>query len=644
MSYRPPRPKRVYVAEHATSRRCEQARYVALAVATLVPALATSAELTLAWDPVADDRVAYYELHYGKTSTEYNQVQASTSTTATVSALDEGVTYYFAAKACNQDGTLCSAFSEEISTTIAYRPPEADFTAGAQSGIAPLTVTFSDASTGAVDTYAWDFGDGNTSTQRSPVHTYPTPGTYTVTLAVTGPGGASSTIKQDAVVVSHAPPTADFTESTANGVAPLLVTFQDRSIGVVDSYRWDFGDGGTSSGQTAVHTYNQPGLYTVVLEVTGPGGIATKTKSDLLSVAPPAPAAAFAAASTTGAAPLTVQFSDASQGLITSYVWHFGDGSSSAESSPTYTYEDPGIFDVALTVTGPGGSDTLVQPGLVEVLQPELKIEAGELTLTHELQHVDFAQQFADPIVILGPAEGTGGDPVTVRLDSVDVDGFWVHLQEWDYLNGTHTAELVGYVVLERGVHQLPDGTWIEAGQTVADGDESWELGLFDAPFSSSPVVLASVATVNGTNAVTTRLRDIDIAGFQARLQAEEASTVSPPAEAVNYLAWEPSCGEVNGLLFKVGTTADDRTHSPSTLVFSDACPAAHGQFAEPPTLLTDMQTTDGPDTANVRWLHKTPASVSVWIDEETSADSEISHTTEGLGYLVIEPTTAAGP
>jgi PKD repeat protein len=330
--------------------------------------------------------------------------------------------------------------------------------------------------------------------------------------------------------------------------------------------------------------------------------------------------------------------------MITSYFWEFGDGSTSSESSPAYTYEDPGVFDVALTVTGPGGSDTLVQPGLVEVLPPELKIEVGELTLTHELQRVDFTQQFFDPIVILGPPSGIGGDPVTVRLNSVDAEGFWVQLQEWEYSDGPHTAELVGYVVLERGVRQLPDGSWIEAGQIEVDGDGVWELGLFDAPFSSAPVVLASVATVNGTNAVTTRLRDIDVAGFEALLQAQEASSGSPAAETMNYLAWEPSCGEVAGLRFAAGATADDRTHSPSSVDFSDPCIDTETQADQAPVLIADMQTADGLDTATLRWLDKTTATVTVWIEEEQSLDSETAHTTESLGYLAIGPASDGDP
>lgn len=644
MPYRPPYSRRSYVAAQATSPCPRYAVIVALTAATLLPTLATSAEVTLEWDPVPDERVAYYELHYGKASAAYENAQQSTATTATISGLDEGVHYYFAVKACNQTGTLCSAFSEELSTTTAYAPPSAGFIADIQTGVAPLTVTFSDTSTGAIDAYAWDFGDGNTSTHASPVHTYIAPGTYSVTLAATGPGGTSSTTKRDAVLVSHAPPVADFTQTTTNGPAPLSVTFADTSTGAVDDYRWDFGDGGTSSARTAVHTFNEPGTYTVALAVTGPGGTATKIKSDLMSVLPAPPAAAFTAASTTGPAPLTVQFSDASTGAMTQWLWDFGDGATSSEPSPAHTYHEPGTFDVALTVTGAGGNDTSTQPGLVEVLPADLKIETGELLLNHNLKRVDFDQAFSDPIVILGPVGGFGSHPVTVRLISSDTHGFWVRLQEWEYLDGRHVDESVAYLVLERGIHQLPGGSWVEAGQTTVDGHGSTELTLFDAPFSSSPVVLASVATLNNPHAVTTRLRDIDLAGFEARLQPEEAGPPAPATETVNYLAWEPSCGEINGLLFKVGATGDDRTHLRSTLSFSDACLDDPSRFAEPPALLANMQTTDGGDTANLRWLHKSPASVTVWVDEEQSRDSETNHTTEILGYLAIHPQDAVTP
>jgi PKD repeat protein len=224
-----------------------------------------------------------------------------------------------------------------------------------------------------------------------------------------------------------------------------------------------------------------------------------------------------------------VDFADASTGDITTYHWDFGDGSTSVAPEPVHTYKDPGTFDVSLTVSGPGGTDTLTRPDFVEILPPEPRIEFGELTLNHRLQHVDFSKTFVDPIVILGPVGSNGEQPVTARIERIDEDGFWVRLQTWQYLDGEHADESVGYVVLERGVHRLPGGGLLEAERTDVDGDSTTELVLFAAEFSTPPVVLTSVTTVNDPAPITTRLRDIDVAGFEAQLQREEASKGSPP-------------------------------------------------------------------------------------------------------------------
>ena len=134
-----------------------------LFTASMLSNSATSAEVSLEWDAVDDPRVAFYELHWGSASGVYEHLEQISGTTATVQDLAEGSTYYFAVRACAQAAALCSAFSREISSTIAYRPPTADFVVAKQNGALPLTVTFSDASSGAIDTYAWDFGDGSTS-------------------------------------------------------------------------------------------------------------------------------------------------------------------------------------------------------------------------------------------------------------------------------------------------------------------------------------------------------------------------------------------------------------------------------------------------------------------------------------------------
>ncbi|MDD4455401.1 MAG: PKD domain-containing protein, partial [Candidatus Methanomethylophilaceae archaeon] len=91
-----------------------------------------------------------------------------------------------------------------IDDPVPVHPPTANFTANATSGTAPLTVQFTDLSTGDPTTWFWDFGDGATSTKRHPVHTYTAPGTYTVSLTVTSAGGSNTMTKMRHVTVTSA--------------------------------------------------------------------------------------------------------------------------------------------------------------------------------------------------------------------------------------------------------------------------------------------------------------------------------------------------------------------------------------------------------------------------------------------------------
>ncbi|MDD5509161.1 MAG: PKD domain-containing protein, partial [Bacteroidales bacterium] len=84
-------------------------------------------------------------------------------------------------------------------------PPQADFVANPTSGDAPLTVQFTDLSSGDPTQWAWNFGDGATSTEQNPEHTYNAPGTYTVSLAATNPGGSATIVRQDYISVISGP-------------------------------------------------------------------------------------------------------------------------------------------------------------------------------------------------------------------------------------------------------------------------------------------------------------------------------------------------------------------------------------------------------------------------------------------------------
>ena len=90
----------------------------------------------------------------------------------------------------------------QASFDVGYFEPVSSFSMSVQTGAKPLTVQFTDQSTNTITSWAWDFGDGTTSSEQNPVHIYQTPGTYTVSLTVTGPGGTNEAVKTDYITVT----------------------------------------------------------------------------------------------------------------------------------------------------------------------------------------------------------------------------------------------------------------------------------------------------------------------------------------------------------------------------------------------------------------------------------------------------------
>jgi len=273
--------------------------------------------------------------------------------------------------------------------------PVADFTAVPTAGEFPLTVNFTDASTGTITDYSWDFGDSILSPAQNPSHVYNAAGTYTVTLTVTGPGGSHSETKVDHITVSAPAPVADFTADVTRGDKPLTVNFTDLSFqygGSITSRTWIFedkekvgGGGGclyrrpprivpttyTSIEQNPTHVYKFDGTFKVTLTVTGTGGSDTEEKIGYITVtSSQVPAAEFTADVTAGDAPLTVSFTDASTGSITDWSWDFGDTATSTEQNPSHTYNAAGTYTVSLTATGALGSDTETKAGYITVSSP----------------------------------------------------------------------------------------------------------------------------------------------------------------------------------------------------------------------------------------------------------------------------------
>jgi PKD repeat protein len=245
-------------------------------------------DINLAWDASPSSGVSGYKIYCSQTSGSYSatacgQTFSATQTSYKVSGLQEGATYYFVATAYN--AATESARSNEVSAKVSSSAPVASFSASAVSGVAPLTDTFNCTSTGTITERTWDLGNGTTATGGTVATSYATPGTYTVALTVTGPGGSSTASRTITVTSPSTPPTANFTATVTTGIAPLAVSFSDASSGgTVSGWSWNFGDGGTSTERNPSHIYAAAGTYTVAMTATGPGGSNTTTKAGFITV------------------------------------------------------------------------------------------------------------------------------------------------------------------------------------------------------------------------------------------------------------------------------------------------------------------------------------------------------------------------
>ncbi len=261
---------------------------------------------------------------------------------------------------CLQAGSVCGSTRECTSVTVTCPLPVAGFNYQSDG----LTLSFTDQSTGQIDTWMWTFGDGASAQAPDIFHTYEAPGQYEICLTLASPCGETQFCST--VEVNCPAPQAGFTVETDE----LNAIFSNHTTGEAEVYQWTFGDGQGSTEAEPAHAYAAPGTYEVCLSV---GSICGSTQiCQEVTVTCTAPQALF---SPSGIG-LNQVFLDASSNSPTSWFWDFGDGNTSAEQNPFHVFAQAGNFNICLTASNVCGEDTHCQTVTVTptpTLDPDLQ-------------------------------------------------------------------------------------------------------------------------------------------------------------------------------------------------------------------------------------------------------------------------------
>lgn len=283
-------------------------------------------------------------------------------------------------------GSPSAELSTYLINYVAPGSPTSSFTASTLSGVAPLSVTFTDTSTGSPTAWSWNFGNGSSSTLQNPSATFNTAGTFTVSLTVTNAAG-SSTSSQTVTVTEPVPtpPVCSFSSNKMSGTVPLSVAFTDTSTGgLPTAWSWNFGNGSTSTQKNpSTVLYNVPGTYTITLTVSNAAGSSSSSKTVTATSIPVAPVSLFSVSPSSGNAPLVVNFTNSSTGNPTSWLWTFGNGSTSTLQNPgPVTFTTARTYSVSLRVTNSIGSSTSTRTVTVSPAPPVANFTASNRTVT----------------------------------------------------------------------------------------------------------------------------------------------------------------------------------------------------------------------------------------------------------------------
>ena len=337
---------------------------------------------------------------------------------------------YFVIDPAYHDLNNVELYFDNISV-VSSLAPIAEFFAVPIRGTAPQTVQFTNQSIGNITSYLWDFGDGATSTEKNPSHTYLDPDTLTVKLTVTGPGGSGNKTRYNYITVAPGwenillngdfsdgtnhwmiwiDPSASASSDVQNGEYVVSLAnggsysynvqlfqvglfiengktynvsfdaYADTSRQIIPYVAMSNSPWTTYGGYQIVTLSNTKQTFTYSFTMNHPTDPDARIVLDVgnsnvdvyidnivLVKTTAIPVAEFSAFPVSGTAPLSVQFTDQSSGDITSYLWDFGDGATSTETNPSHTYLYPDILTVKLIVNGPGGSNTKISNNYITI-------------------------------------------------------------------------------------------------------------------------------------------------------------------------------------------------------------------------------------------------------------------------------------
>ncbi len=218
-----------------------------------------------------------------------------------------------------------------------------------RQGCAPLTVAFRDTTSSLfpVTQWFWDFGDGTTSTQNDPLHTYQDTGSYKVKLITTNAAGCTDTAEVPNYIRIGSLPVANFQPDTNQACALSLVLFNNLSTGAHE-YLWLFGDGDTAMSTNPMHGFAALGPMGVMLIASDRGCADTLIMPGAVNVLAPLPIIGISEKQVCRV-PAAVTFMNLSVGAD-SYSWALDDSIPLTGNNPVYTFTDPGVYSIGLTV------------------------------------------------------------------------------------------------------------------------------------------------------------------------------------------------------------------------------------------------------------------------------------------------------